>query len=146
MTAPLPQQRLAETLAGEHAAIYAYGALGVRLPAAQAAVARRAEAAHRDRRDALLLRLDSDGGNPPAARPAYALPFAVADAAAARRLAVHVEERTAGLWRAALGVTEGPARQLALTGLTESALWAARWRRYSGQAPSTVVFPGRPAG
>lgn len=142
MTA-LGDARLAEALAGEHAAIYAYGVLGVRLKGAQAATARAAEAGHRDRRDAALLYLNTTAVTAPAAEPAYALPFAVTDAAAARRLAVVVEERTAGLWRAALAVTQGPARELALDGLTQAAVWAARWRRATGPPPWTVPYPGR---
>ncbi|HEX5741686.1 MAG TPA: ferritin-like domain-containing protein [Pilimelia sp.] len=136
--------RLAEALGGEHAAIYAYGVLGVRLRGAQAASARAAEAEHRDRRDAALLHLSTAGAEVPAAEPAYALPFPVTDAAAACRLAVVVEERAAGLWRAALAVTEGPGRALALDGLTRSAVWATRWRRAAGPLPWTVPYPGRP--
>ncbi|GGJ77046.1 hypothetical protein GCM10010123_03790 [Pilimelia anulata] len=136
--------RLGDALAAEYAAVYAYGVLGVRLPPAQAPVARTAEAAHRDLRDALLLHLRSAGATPGGAEPGYALPFPVPDAAAARRLAVVVEERTATVWRAALAATDGPARRLVLTGLTDAATRATRWRRLSAQLPLTTPYPGRP--
>jgi len=42
-------------LAAEHAAIYAYGPIGVRLDGDLAEAAREAEEAHRQRRDALVV-------------------------------------------------------------------------------------------
>ena len=138
-------EALAAALAAEHAAIYAYGPIGVRLDGATADQARAAEAAHRSRRDGLVLLLTEQGGTVPAAEPAYALPFAVTDRASALRLAIEVEERTAAVWRAALPATEGAQRSRALDGLTDAAVRATRWRRAAGVSPATVPFPGRPA-
>ncbi|GIG86609.1 ferritin-like domain-containing protein [Plantactinospora endophytica] len=138
-------EALAAALSAEHAAIYAYGPIGVRLKGAAAEQARSAEAAHRSRRDALVLLLTERGGPVPGAEPAYALPFPVTDEAGALRLAVEVEERTAGVWRAALPATEGADRTRALDGLTDAAVRATRWRKAAGISPTTVPFPGRPA-
>jgi hypothetical protein len=136
-------EALLAALAGEHAAIYAYGTIGARLDSKTAPQARAAEAAHRNRRDALLLRLTRDGVTPPPTPPAYALPFPVTNRASALRLAVQVEERTAGLWRAALAQTSGVDRRQALDALTDCAVRGTRLRRAAGTTPVTVPFPGR---
>ncbi|WP_329108403.1 ferritin-like domain-containing protein [Micromonospora sp. NBC_01699] len=136
---------LGTALAAEHAAIFAYGPIGVRLTGPQAADARAAEAAHRTRRDALVLLLTAGGGTAPPASASYELPFPVTDPAAALRLAVEIEERTGAVWRAALATTTGAERGRALDALTDCAVRATRWRRSAGVTPATVAFPGRPA-
>lgn len=135
---------LAEALNAEHAAIYAYGAIGVRLEDEQSETAREAEAVHRRRRDALVLLLDQRGVTPPVAAAAYTLPFPVADAERARELAVLVEERVAVVWRAALPAVTLDDRGLVLEALTDTAVWATRWRLLAGIEPPTVPFPGQP--
>ncbi|SCG52851.1 ferritin-like domain-containing protein [Micromonospora halophytica] len=137
-------QAFADALAAEYAAIFAYGPIGVRLTGAARRDARSAEAAHRARRDALVLQLTTGGGQVPADKAGYALPYPVTDRAAALRLAIEVEERTAAYWRAALPVTTGADRTRALNALTDCAVRAARWRRAAGVDPVTVAFPGRP--
>ena len=132
---------LADALAGEHAAIYGYGVLGAHLTGPALELARQAEAAHRTRRDSLLVRLASATPAPPAADPAYALPFPVTDQASALRLAVGIEERTGDVWRATLADAGGDDRKRALDALTDCALRAARFRRASGQSPGTVPLP-----
>ncbi|WP_374251163.1 ferritin-like domain-containing protein [Micromonospora sp. R77] len=125
--------------------MWAYGVIGVHLADAARSAARAAEAAHRARRDALILQLSSGGEQVPADHAGYALPYPVTDRASALRLAVEVEERTAGFWRAALPHTTGADRDRALAALTDCALRATRWRRTAGVTPLTVAFPGRPA-
>jgi hypothetical protein len=137
-------EQLAAALAGEYAAIFAYGPIGVRLTGAAADEARQAEVAHRDRRDALVLLLSQGGGTVPSAAAVYALPFPVTDSASALRLAVDVEERTGAVWRAALPTTTGAERSRVLAALTDCAVRATRWRRTAGINPITVPFPGRP--
>ncbi|MGC1213857.1 MAG: ferritin-like domain-containing protein [Micromonospora sp.] len=144
-TAPnSPAEALAGALAAEYAAIWAYGPIGVRLTDAARTAARAAEAAHRARRDALILQLSTGGGQVPADKAGYALPYPVTDRASALKLAVEIEERTAGFWRAALPHTTGADRNRALAALTDCALRATRWRRTAGVTPLTVPFPGRP--
>ncbi|MFU8850576.1 ferritin-like domain-containing protein [Micromonospora sp. SL1-18] len=145
-TAPKgPGQALAGALAAEYAAIWAYGVIGVHLADAARTAARSAEAAHRTRRDALILQLNDSGGQVPADQAGYALPYPVTDKASALKLAVEIEERTAGHWRAALPHTTGADRNRALAALTDCAVRATRWRRTAKVNPITVPFPGRPA-
>ncbi|MCW3813450.1 ferritin-like domain-containing protein [Micromonospora sp. DR5-3] len=145
-TAPTgPAQALADALTAEYAAIWAYGVIGVHLADAARSAARAAEAAHRSRRDALILQLSEGGGQVPADQAGYALPYPVTDKASALKLAVAIEERTAGHWRATLPHTSGADRNRALAALSDCAVRATRWRRSAGVTPVTVPFPGRPA-
>ncbi len=137
MTAP---GRLSDALVGEHAAIYGSGVIGAHLAGPALDLARQAEAAHRTRRDALLVQLSANA-TPPAAAPDYALPFPVTDAASAIRLAIQIEERTGVLWRVAIPDTTHDQRKYCLDALTDCALRAARWRRASGVVPGTVPLP-----
>ncbi|GAA4447917.1 ferritin-like domain-containing protein [Phytohabitans houttuyneae] len=139
----MSSEALATALDAEHAAIFAYGPIGVRLDTASAADARQAEATHRARRDALVLRLTALGTTPPPAAPSYTLPYPVTDRAAALKLATEIEERTAAVWRAALPETTEDDRASALAALTDCAVRATRWRRRAGISPATVPFPGR---
>src|SRR4051794_9413332 len=91
-------EALQAALAGEHAAVWAYGLIGARLPQAQVAQALSALAAHRARRDTLDRSLRRGGASPAAAAPAYELPSAVTAANSAVALAVLVEERLAGAY------------------------------------------------
>ncbi|MGC5029595.1 ferritin-like domain-containing protein [Micromonospora sp. DT229] len=145
MTAPTgTEDPLVAALAAEYAAIWAYGPIGVRLADAERKAAVEAEAAHRGRRDALIMQLTTGGGAVPPDRPGYALPFPVTDRASALRLAIEVEERTAAFWRAVLPASTGEQRDRALTALIDYSVRATRWRRAAGITPVTVAFPGRP--
>ena len=139
-----PAGALGAALSAEYAAIWAYGPIGVRLNGAVRTAARQAEAAHRQRRDSLIMKLSVGGAGVPPDQAGYTLPFPVTDRASALRLAVEVEERTAAFWRAAVPATTGADRDLALAALVDYALWATRWRRTAGITPLTVPFPGRP--
>jgi len=136
-------ERLADALRAEHAAIYGYGAIGAHLDGAALDLAVQAEAAHRARRDTLVVRLTGAGATPPPAEPAYALPSPVTDPTSARNLALTIEERNAVVWRAALPDTTDADRKAAVDALTDCALRATRWRRAAGLQPSTVPFPGK---
>ena len=137
-------ERLVAALQAEHAAIFGYGALGPRLePAIIDLLAREPEAAHRARRDALLIRLASKGVTPPPSAPTYSLPFQVSDRTAALELALIIEERTAAIYRLARPDTAGEERKLALDALVDCAVRAARIRRNTGTSPATVAFPGK---
>ena len=71
-----------------------------------------------------------------AAAAAYALPFAVPDAASALRLAADLEDRVAGVYSDLVRAAAGPLRQEAAGALREAAVRAVRWRGGS------VAFPG----
>jgi hypothetical protein len=137
--------QLAAALAAEEAAIYAYGLIGVHL-AGESDVdeARRAEAAHRARRDVLVSRLDQLKASTAPAPAGYELPFAVADRASALRLAIQVEDGVAQAWRAALPATGGSDRSTSVSALTDAAVRATRWRRRADVTPLTQPWPGRP--
>lgn len=138
------EERLSAALAAEYAAIFAYGPIGVRLRGEAVREARAAEAAHRRRRDALVVQLTESGAPVPPAEPAYALPFPLDDAASAMRLAIEIETRTAAVWRAAIPVSEAEQRRRAVEALTDCAVRATRWRVRADVTPTTVAFPGRP--
>jgi hypothetical protein len=140
----MPAPGLGDALAAEHAAIFAYGVIGVRLDGGEARAARAAEEAHRSRRDTLLLRLAERGDTAPVAAPSYQLPFPVTDAGGARRLAILVEERVGAVWRAVLPAATREDRTEALDALVDAAVRATRWRLAAQVAPPTVAFPGEP--
>ncbi|NHC13571.1 ferritin-like domain-containing protein [Motilibacter deserti] len=130
---------LQAALAGEHAAVWAYGVVGAQLPADRAPEALAALAAHRARRDALERTLERAAASPAAAAPAYDLPGPVTTAAQAVRLAVLVEERLAAAYADLVAAAEGEAlRVTAARALQETAVRGALWRR------SAVPFPGLP--
>ncbi|GAA1681627.1 hypothetical protein GCM10009765_33480 [Fodinicola feengrottensis] len=134
---------LQAALAGEHAANYAYGVIGAHLTGNDLALAQDSQTAHQHRRDSLVTQLTAAGVIPQAASAAYKLPFAVTTGADGRRLAVTLEERLAGLWRAAVPATQGADRQAAVQALTETAVRATQWRqRATPNSPATVAFPG----
>lgn len=133
---------LQRALAAEHAAIYAYGALGARLSGDLVRAAAEADLTHRARRDAAaLLVVRMDAQPVPEAR-AYQLP-ALTSRAAAMALAIQVEQRCAAAWRAVLPDATGVAKSTAVDALGECAVWTTRWLlRSRPAAPATTAFPG----
>ena len=130
---------LAAVLEAEHAAVYGYGVLGARLDVATRAIALAAFDAHRARRDDLLARL---GTGAPATGAAYDV--SVHSPAEALVLAVSLEVGVGMRWLDLVGGTSDPAlRLLGVSGLQETAVRAANWRRLRGAGPVTVAFPGR---
>jgi ferritin-like protein len=135
---------LGAALAAEEAAIYAYGALGVRLTGDdEKSDAHAAEAAHRQRRNYVITRLEALGVKAPATPAGYDLPFPVTDRDSALKLAIHVEDGVAQAWRPVLPVTEADDRVTALSAMTDAAVRATRWRRRASADPLTIPFPGR---
>ncbi|NYI08438.1 ferritin-like domain-containing protein [Allostreptomyces psammosilenae] len=129
---------LQAALAGEHAAVYGYGVAGALLSGADEEEARVALAAHQERREALSHSIRQLGGQPEAAAPAYQLPFEVADADSARRLATHLEEGVAAAEADVVFTTVADLRLAAAEALREATVRAVRWRG------GTVAFPGLP--
>lgn len=126
-------------LAAEEAAVFGYGVVGARVGAADRADAQAAYGGHRSGRDAMHRAVIALGGDPVPAEPAYVLPFAVPDAAAARRLAALLEDRVAEVYADLVGAAAGRLRQDAAAALAAAAVRAVRWRGGSG-----VAFPGLP--
>jgi hypothetical protein len=122
-------------LAGEHAALFAYGVVGGRSAGPDAELAAAAYVRHRARRDALVAMLTEAGELPDAPEVAYDLPFALDKRAALRRLAGLLERRCAALY-AALVQQSPDARAFAAEALVDCATTQLSW----GDAPEP--FPG----
>jgi hypothetical protein len=132
-------------LAAEHAAVAGYDVAGPHLDDADAATARTYQQAHRGVRDVTSAALAVARHTPVPARPDYPLPFAVTNAATARRLALDLESACAAAWRyliAVAGPSDTGPRTDAQTNLTASAVRALQWRRLVDPAKPTVPFPG----
>ncbi|MDV7244876.1 MULTISPECIES: ferritin-like domain-containing protein [Rhodococcus] len=147
MTAPTESEgrSLADALAAEHAAVFAYGVVAAFSNPVRADQVAAGAAGHRARRDALIDTLTAAELTAPAAEAGYTLPFPVTDPVSAAQLAARVEADTAIAWRAVVehGETEDT-RSLGVAGLTESAIREAGWRLALGTDPTTAVFPGQP--
>ncbi|MEZ5116326.1 MAG: ferritin-like domain-containing protein [Candidatus Nanopelagicales bacterium] len=129
-------EALEAAVAGEHAAVYAYGLVGGRLPADQQGRARSALDAHRARRDRLRARVVALGGTPPPAAIAYDPPFPVIDAESARALAAYVEDRLVPVYADLAAAVTGDERTEAVLTAREAAVRAVAW----GGSPQ--AFPG----
>jgi hypothetical protein len=126
-------------LAAEHAAVYGYGVVGAMLAGAAQSDARADWTAHQVARDALVTMLTKLGATPVAASPAYALPFAVANAQSAEKLAAALENGVTRAYLAVVAVNDPTLRAFAAQAMQTSANRAAAW---SG---TTAAFPGMPA-
>lgn len=128
-------------LAAEHAVIYGYGVLGGVVSAGVSdtplsTLVRTSYDIHRSRRDALEALIREGRRHPVASAPAYELPFVVAQAGDARRLARYLELRCANSYAFALTALPRGQRQLISTAFIDGAVRGVDW----GAAP--VAFPG----
>ena len=141
-TTTLPEPALAAlqaTLAGEHAAVWAYGTLGPRAGRAGEDLARSMLLAHATSRDGLRALLVGAGAIPEAAEAAYALPVDPTDPVTAAEVAARVEERLAAVYADLVAATSRrDLRSIAIAGVTTAAVGVVRW---GGSAPP---FPGLP--
>ncbi len=129
---------LAQVLAAEHAAVYAYGVVGAQCDDAHRDLAEQRLQQHAARRDLLAARLTTARRTPPPAAPAYGLPFPVDSPAEARDLAAHVELAVAAA-NADLVAAAAPERRLEpARWLAQNAVAARTWRARS------TAFPGLP--
>lgn len=129
---------VAQLLAAEHAAVYAYGVVGAQCDDAHRELAEQRLQQHAARRDLLASRLATAQRTPPPAAPAYGLPFPVDSPAEAGDLAAHVELSVAAA-NADLVAAAAPDRRLEpARWLAENAVAARRWRARS------TAFPGMP--
>lgn len=140
-------------LATEHAAVYGYPMMGVRLSdSAQVQRARDLEAAHRQLRDEVTAQLARLAVAPVAAQPTYpqagAASSSSSSTAPAIRSAVAIEEQCASAYRYLLtaavsaGDGEQQVRIQAMTGLATAAANATAWRSLVVPAKPTVALPG----
>jgi hypothetical protein len=90
------------------------------------------------RRDALAALIRARDAQPVPAEATYALPRAVTTPADAVALATLLEARLAAVYADAVAELGGDLRRLAVDGLRDCAVRAARWRG------SSVPFPGLP--
>ncbi len=130
---------LQSALAAENAAVYGYGVVGAMLTGDARSRADTDWRAHQVARDTLATMLVRRGVTPAAASAAYALPFTVADAAAARRLAVVLEEGVTRAYLALVGVPDAKLRSFGALAMQPAAARAVAWRG------ATVAFPGMPS-
>ncbi|GAA1991807.1 ferritin-like domain-containing protein [Kitasatospora viridis] len=131
---------LQAALAGEHAAVYAYGVIGARTAAGpRREDVRACYAEHQARRDSWDRLLAGSGATPTAAAPGYRLPTPVTDEASAIRLAAEVEQRLTAVYADLVAAADGQLRIRAATALRETALQCAHW----GGTPGPL--PGLPA-
>ena len=130
---------LQAALAAEHAAVYGYGVAGALMRGNDQGIAMSYWTLHQDARDTLTEMIIRLGATPVAASAAYTLPFAVDDAASARRLAVYLED---GVTRAYLGIVAVSDAGLRAFGALAMQGPANRATAWSGQ---TTAFPGMPS-
>ena len=140
-----PVAAMQSALAAEHAVVYGYAAAGAQLDGPDLAAVRAADAAHRDRRDALAAAIRDRGATPVTAQPAYQLPFPVTARPAALRLAASLEDGAAAAWRYLVAAADTAAlRTTAVAALTDAAVRALAWRRLVAPTATPAAFPGEP--
>jgi hypothetical protein len=134
---------LFDAVAVEHGAIYGYGLVSAHATPDVNDLVSESLAGHRELREQGITHLAARRLTPPVPAVGYQLPFPVANATDAEKLAVRMEDDCAVAWRAVLEqATAGDDRQLAVTALTKSAVTGAKWRGVLGVVPTTVAFPG----
>jgi hypothetical protein len=145
-----------QALAAEQQAVFGYSLLGPRLGSADQNTARSYLAAHEALRDTTAAAMLATGLTPHNPAVDYPDLYPVPAAAAARRLALYLEQDCAAAWRFAFltaSVTVSQARAQKLTdqgarrreaqaALTASAQRSTRWRVIAGQSPPSTAFPG----
>ncbi|MBA0045020.1 ferritin-like domain-containing protein [Mycobacterium sp. NPDC050853] len=149
-TEPTPQPAtsaedtaLANALANEHAAIYAYGLVSAHSLPDNNWLVTESIIEHRQCREECIAKLHGRAVAAPVAAAGYKIPFPVNTPAGATKLALQVETDTATSWRAvAEQASNGDDRGFAARMLTESAIRAARWRVTADITPASVPFPG----
>lgn len=123
-------------VAGEDAAIFAIGVAGARLGAGERQRARGQLTAHRDARDRAAALVRAFGGTPPPPEVAYALPFPVRTAAAARRLLALVDNRLVAVYADAAGQSSDDDRRYAARAAARCATRAVEWGAPSQAFPT----------
>jgi hypothetical protein len=124
-------------LAAEHVAVFGYGVLGAHLFGPQRQTADQMWNSHRARRDRLRAYIETGGGTPAAAAPAYHLPAPVSSARTAAQLAARLEDGVTAGYAGLAGASDPSLRRYAALAMQEATIRAVRWR----DAPPEA-FPG----
>src|SRR5919201_4525565 len=111
---------LQAALAAEHAAIFGYGVLGAHLSGPQRQNADQIWNAHRARRDRLRTYIETGGGVPVAAAPAYRLPSPVSSPRSAAQLAAKLEDGVTAGYAGLAGATDPSLRRYAALAMQEA--------------------------
>ena len=114
---------LAAVVAGEDAAVWAYGVVGAHLAGANGRQAHRLLDQHRAARQRWASRM----ANPPAAAVAYDTDAPIASGDQARELAIVVERRLVGVYADAAAATQGDLRAAAIADGAAGAARAVQW-------------------
>jgi hypothetical protein len=132
-------EALQAALAVQQQVVYGYGALGARLSGKLEGYAADCLTEHMTQRDAIEALVTATGATPVAPAPAYQLPFRVTDGASARRLAVRLEQASAGAaWDLVASSDPGSSpRRSAVDWLTDAAVRLERWG-------AELALPGQP--
>ena len=140
-----PPSDYATLLAEEHAAIHLYGVLAPRLPESLRDAARAAYDDHRRHRDTLIdaIRASGQVAEPP--KLTYALPVPLTGPAAARDLAVRIEDSLGLRWHAALRGVPAAERGRVASAMADEAehLAVYRWSATRRARDAAPPFPGR---
>ena len=131
-------------LGTEYAAVWTYTFITAFLDAKLQATASHDAGAHRTRRDSTIRLLTDYGVTAEPAQPSYRIPMTVTDSDSAVRLALSAESDASAAWLSVLQRCDDPGlRQIALDGLTDSAIRAAYWSDQLASKPVVPPFPGR---
>jgi len=138
-------EALQSALAVEHQAVYGYGVVGGRTARLVRQRAGQSLDAHRLRRDALARELQARQETPTPAPVGYPLPFPVDTLTAAARLAVDIENATAGAtWDlVAASAANSRVRRDAVDWLTRTTTRLSGWQLLTGDIV-VVALPGQP--
>lgn len=134
---------LFDAVANLHGVIYGYGLVSAHSTPDVNDLVSEAISGHRELREEAIAKLTARHVTPPLPAVGYRMPIEVGSPADAAKLAVGMEEDSAVAWREVLErATTAEDRALAVTGLSQCAVTAARWREVVGVSPTTVAFPG----
>ncbi|MGO4258347.1 ferritin-like domain-containing protein [Marmoricola sp. RAF53] len=137
-----PVEALQAALAGEHAAVYSYGAIGARTSAsaehALYAAMLAAFRAHRKRRDQLTVMVQGHGETPVAAEVDYEVTTALGTPAELSNAALQVERRIARTFNQLVESTAGAERRWALVALDDAAVRQVEFRGTPEMFPGTT--------
>jgi hypothetical protein len=137
------QAALFDAVAVEHGAIYGYGVVSAHVLPEENDLVSRALMEHRDRREKAVTMLTERSIPVPLPAPGYQLPIPVKNWRDAAKLAIRMEDDCAVAWRAVMEQSDSEQdRAFGLTGLTQCAVTAARWRQVLGAWPVIQAFPG----